>query len=59
MVAATTGVASGKKANTNIGIKNSSARTLIAMPARPSVQCRAGSSSPRMRFARTQPMVII
>ena len=59
MVAASTGVASGKNENTKIGSKKQIAPTLTAIPYRPRVQRRLGSGSPRILFARRHPIVII
>ena len=54
-----TGVETGKKANTNIGNKKIIEAMLTAIPYRPSDHRRAGSGSPRNRLYIKQPIVKI
>jgi hypothetical protein len=57
MVSASTGIAIGKKAKTNIGSRNAMEAMLIAIPYFPSDQRRAGSGSPLHLLCMRQPIV--
>jgi hypothetical protein len=56
MVLGSTGVAMGKKLQTNSMKRKQRAPILMAIPYRPSVHFRGGSGSPRRRLDKTQPI---
>ena len=58
IVLAVTGVARGKKANSQIGIKNNIAAMLIANPNLPSDHRRGGRGTPYSRLQTRLPMVM-